>query len=113
TATLDFDDTEGLGPEHVTVDGLPAGYYVIAVNSFSLDQDPDATVNVSVTIGGTVYTFPSHTFTTADSDGLDPSSWYRVTDLQCASDSNCTFVTPNTALQVHDTVGDFKPKLKK
>jgi len=113
SAELDFDDVEGLGPEHVTISGLPAGYYVVAVNSFDLDQDANATVNVSVTIGGTVFTFPPHLFTVADGDGTNPAAWYRVTDIQCVSAGNCIFVTPNTNLQVHDTIGDFKPKVKK
>ncbi|TAJ98348.1 MAG: hypothetical protein EPO39_18490, partial [Candidatus Manganitrophaceae bacterium] len=33
SAVLDFDDVDGLGPEHVTVSSLPDGRYVIAVNS--------------------------------------------------------------------------------
>lgn len=106
-AELDFDDSQGNGPEHVTVTGLPAGYYVIAVDSFALDLATRVTVNSSVTIGGTIYTFPPHTFITADSDASEPSmtvppAWYRVTDLQCLTDGDCTFVTPNLNLQVQD-----------
>lgn len=112
-AALDFDDTNGSGPEHVTLDSLPAGYYVIAVDSFSLHTSANATVTVTVNIGGTVYTFPTRQFTTEDADGTDPNSWYRVTDIQCASAGSCAFVTPNTSLHVHDaTNGGFKPKLK-
>jgi len=108
TAVLDFDDSQGKGPEHITVTGLPAGYYVIAVDSFDLHLAASVAVNTSVTIGGSIYTFPPHTFTTADHDASEPSTsvpsaWYRVTDLQCLSDGHCTFVTPNPDLQVEDS----------
>jgi len=117
-AVLDFDDTDGLGPEHVTVSGLPAGYYVIAVNSFDLVGDgiistPSTTVIVTVKIGEEVFPFPTHTFSVDDGDGTNPDAWYRVTDLRCATAGSCVFVAPNLALQVHDTVDDFKPSVKK
>jgi hypothetical protein len=35
---LDFDDTNGYGPEHITAMKIPAGYYVISVDSFSLSS---------------------------------------------------------------------------
>lgn len=110
SAVLDFDDTDGLGPEHVTVDSLPAGRYVIAVNSYDLADATSATVTITVKIGDTVYTFPDHTFTVADSDGTTSAAWYRVADLQCAS-SVCSLVSPDTNLMVHDAAnGGFKPK---
>lgn len=110
TAVLDFDDTDGLGPEHVTVSSLPAGRYVIAVNSFDLDDATSAIVTITVKIGDTVYSFPDHTFTTADGDETTPAAWYRVADLQCAT-FVCSLVSPNMNLMVHDEAnGGFKPK---
>jgi hypothetical protein len=109
-AILDFDDTDGLGPEHVTVDSLPNGRYLIAVNSYDLDDATSATVTVTVKIGDTVYSFPDHPFTVADFDGTTSAAWYRVADLQCAS-SVCSLVSPDTNLMVHDAAnGGFKPK---
>lgn len=79
---LDYDDVEGYGPEHITATTLADGYYMLAVNSYSLDSDPNATVTVTVDVGGTLFTFPTHTFTTADGLGTDPASWYRVADIR-------------------------------
>ncbi len=114
SATLDFDDTDGLGPEHVTVSSLPDGRYIIAVNSYDLAESTNAVVTVTVKIGDTVYSFPTHPFTVEDGDSPtspDPNAWYRVVDLQCIS-GTCTLVAPNTSLMVHDTTGMFKPKSK-
>jgi hypothetical protein len=104
-ALLDFDDCDGIGPEHVTMDGLSAGYYVIAVNSYALHGSFSAEVNVGVTIGETVYTFDPHTFTTEDFDGTDSDAWYRVVDLKCPTEGICTFESPDLTLQVHDQAG--------
>ncbi|MCG3116759.1 MAG: hypothetical protein LLH30_13855 [Candidatus Manganitrophus sp. SA1] len=110
SAVLDFDDTDGLGPEHVTVSSLPAGRYVIAVNSYDLDDATSATVTVTVKIGDSVYSFPTHSFQVADGDGTTSAAWHRVVDLQCIS-GTCTLVAPNTSLMVHDAAnGGFKPK---
>ncbi|MCG3111433.1 MAG: hypothetical protein MCM46_06365 [Candidatus Manganitrophus sp. SB1] len=109
-AILDFDDTDGLGPEHVTVSSLPAGRYVIAVNSYDLADATSATVTVTVKIGDSVYSFPTHSFQVADGDGTTSAAWHRVVDLQCIS-GTCTLVAPNTSLMVHDGAnGGFKPK---
>lgn len=111
SAVLDIDDVNGQGPEHVTVLGLPVGRYVIAINSFSLHGSASATATVSIKIGDFVYLYPSHTFTTADGDDVDPNSWHRVADLQCAS-SGCSLVPPDPSLQVHNTENSFKPGMK-
>lgn len=39
TAHLDVDDTDGFGPENITVTGGPAGTYAVFVQFFSLDRD--------------------------------------------------------------------------
>jgi len=112
SAVLDIDDTNGQGPEHVTIFGMPVGRYVIAMNSYSLHGSASATVMVSIKIGDFVYLYPSHTFTTADGDGTDPDSWYRVADLECTS-SGCRLVPPDLNLQVHSTEGEFKPGIRR
>ncbi|GEM_PF-4716969 len=106
-AILDVDDCSGLGPEHVSIRGLPAGYYVIAVNSFDLKGVNFATVNVTVEIGKSVFTFEERLFLQSDKDKADPNAWYRVTDLQCVIEGECTFLAPNLALKVHNDVSLF------
>lgn len=101
-AILDIDDCSGFGPEHVSISGLPAGYYVIAVNSFDMKGVGSTSVTVTVEIGKEVFTFPDKTFLVDDLDKTEPNAWYRVTDLQCLSPGVCTLLAPNPALQVHD-----------
>ena len=107
TAILDIDDCSAFGPEHATVNGLPAGYYVSAVNSFDLEGVGSTTVTVTVEVGKEVFTFPEKTFLLSDKDNVNPNAWYRVTDLQCFKEGECTFVAPNPALQVHDSAALF------
>ncbi len=101
-AILDIDDCSGRGPEHVTIRGLPAGYYVVAVNSFDLKSVGSTTVSVNIEIGKEVFTFPERLFLLSDKDNTNANAWYRVTDLQCFSEGECTFLAPNPALKVHD-----------
>jgi len=101
-AILDIDDCSAFGPEHVSISGLPAGYYVVAVNSFDMKSVGSTIVNVTIEIGKEVFTFDKKTFLVSDKDQSNPNAWYRVTDLQCFSEGQCTFVAPNLALKVHD-----------
>lgn len=94
---LDHDDTDGYGPEHITATSLADGYYMLAVNSYSLDRDPSATVTVTLDVGGTLFTFPTHQFVTADGLGTDPNSWYRVADIR-VSGGTATVMAPNANL---------------
>jgi len=87
---LDIDDTTGYGPEHIFADSLPAGYYVVSVNSYDLWSDPSASVSVSIQAGGTTYGPYSTTFTTADADGNDPASWLAVADFLVDGSGNVT-----------------------
>lgn len=107
SAILDIDDCSAFGPEHATISGVPAGYYVIAVNSFDLKSVGSTTVTVTVAIGKEVFTFPEKTFLQSDKDNVNANAWYRVTDLQCFKEGECTFLTPNPALQVHDSAALF------
>ena len=87
---LDYDDTEGDGPEHITIESLPTGYYVLYVDSYSLDQDTGATVTVSLNIGGNLYTFPTHAFSST------ATTSYRVVDISVDSSGTVTLLTPDT-----------------
>jgi len=106
-AILDIDDCSGRGPEHVTIRGLPAGYYVVAVNSFDLKSVGSTTVSINIEIGKTVFTFPERLFLVSDKDSTNANAWYRVTDLQCFSEGECRFLAPNLALRVHDSSSLF------
>lgn len=87
---LDYDDTDGYGPEHITVESLPTGYYVLYVDDYSMDSDTTATVTVSLNIGGNLYTFPTHAFTST------ATTSYRVVDIQVDSAGTVTLLTPDT-----------------
>jgi hypothetical protein len=111
---LDYDDTEGYGPEHITATTLADGYYMVAVNSYDLDTDSSAAVTVTVDVGGTLFTFDSHTFTTADYLGTDPNSWYRVADIR-VSGGTATVMAPNTNLlpwAAYTLMGYAAPRVK-
>lgn len=94
---LDYDDTEGYGPEHITATSLPNGYYVLSVNSWSLDADPSATVTVTLDVGGTLFTFPTHTFTVSCGECADSQYWYRVADIR-VSNGVAEVIAPDTNL---------------
>lgn len=105
---LDYDITEndgGYGPEHITATTLPAGYYVLSVNSYTLYdaqivpvlQSPTV-ITVTINIGGNVFTFPSHTFTVEDFEGTTSSAWYRVCDIHVTSDGTAHIMEPEPAL---------------
>jgi len=103
---LDYDDISGYGPEHITAKVLPAGYYVVSVNSY-YGPTSTATTNATVTInvGGTLFTFPAHAFNTSDGESLPgvAAAWYRVADIRVNSDGSVNVLTPDTTLQAwHD-----------
>ena len=106
-AILDIDDCSARGPEHVSIRGLPLGYYVIAVNSFDLKSVGSTTVSVTIEIGKELFTFPERIFLLSDKDSTNANAWYRVTDLQCSTEGECTFIAPNLALKVHDNSSLF------
>jgi hypothetical protein len=100
---LDFDNTSGYGPEHITATKLPAGYYVISVNDFG-SSDATVPVNVSVQIGSSVFGPFTHTFATADviadSDGASAGAWFGVADMVVDSAGNVTVKAHDTALEL-------------
>lgn len=89
---LDYDDTDGYGPEHITMQSLPTGYYVLYVDRYSLNSDTSATTTVTLDIGGNLYTFPSYTFT------LAITASHRVADLKVDSAGTVTLLPPDTSL---------------
>jgi hypothetical protein len=64
-ADYDIDDCTGYGPEHITLVAPPSGYYILFVNPWSMSNDISSTVDVSLQVGGSMFTFPSHTFTSS------------------------------------------------
>jgi hypothetical protein len=91
-AVLDIDDTEGYGPEHITMATLPTGYYMLYVDPWSLDSDPSATVTVTLRIGSDTFQFLAHEF--LPSDDAD----YRVCDLMVESGGAVTILAPDESL---------------
>lgn len=97
-AGLDYDNTTAFGPEHITATTLADGYYMIVVNSFSGATIDNATkIHVTMDVGGTLFTFPDHTFTASDGESSDPGSWHRVADMR-VSGGTASVLTPNTSL---------------
>jgi hypothetical protein len=96
---LDFDDTNGYGPEHITALKLPAGYYVVSVNSYSLHGDASATNYLAITIGQD-YVFGPYVSTLSSSygEGEDPASWFRVADVRVNADGTVDVLSPNASL---------------
>ena len=94
---LDFDDTNGYGPEHITALKLPVGYYIISVNSYSL-RDPPATLYLAVHIGDSIFGPYIGTLSNADAEGESTTSWYRVADVRVNSDGTVDVLSPNLLL---------------
>ncbi len=98
-AELDFDDTDGYGPEHITASSLPAGYYIVSVDSYALHGDMSSNVSVSIQVGGSVFGPFTKTFVTDDFNGTDyTNSWFRVADLVVDGAGNVTVQAPNTSV---------------
>lgn len=93
---LDVDDTEGEGPEHITVSNYPDGYYVFALNSYSLDEDTIARCDFTLNIGSTERA-RSHTFTTSNSMSYQSTmtAWFRCFDVR-VQNGNATVLEPDT-----------------
>lgn len=82
---LDADNQTGFGPEHFTLLGALDGYYIIAVNAYSLGGMPTANAFVSIETNERLYSLgPFHI--TAESPEEYPvnsnPSWRRIADIQ-------------------------------
>lgn len=107
-------DSEATDFDRLAIDGLPAGYYVISVNSWDLGSALSVTGTVSLKIGANTYAFPTNTFTTADIEGTDPASWWRVCDLVVDGGGNVTIKAPDTSLTPwHTGTFGFAPATSK
>lgn len=94
---LDFDDTNGYGPEHITSLKLPVGYYIISVNSYSLG-DPPATLYLAVHIGDSIFGPYIGTLSDSDGEGESATSWYRVADVRVNADGTVDVLAPDASL---------------
>lgn len=95
---LDFDDTDGYGPEHITALRMPPGYYVISVDSFSLNNDVSASLYLSVNVGDNI--FGAYLATLSADDGEAPLSnaWLRVADVRVNANGTVDVLSPDPAL---------------
>jgi uncharacterized protein YfaP (DUF2135 family) len=97
---LDFDDTTGYGPEHITALQLPAGYYVVSVNSFSLPlAEYGTTLYLSVHIGDNIFgPYIITPVSASDGEGTDPASWFRVADVRVNAGGTIDVFVPDATL---------------
>jgi len=89
---LDFDDTQGYGPEHITTLVLQPGYYKIYIDNFSLDIDPFATIYSSFHVGDSIFGPYSFTFTPGNQRD------YRVADVRVNANGSIDVLAPDPAL---------------
>lgn len=89
---LDFDDTEGYGPEHITALLLQTGYYKIYIHKFSMDADPFATMYSSVHVGDNIFGPYSFTFTPIN------QSYFRIADVRVNANGTVDVLAPDVAL---------------
>jgi len=98
---LDFDDTNGFGPEHFTTSALVPGVYRVAVDYFSGDPPTRCFVTVATDEGSQQFT---HVLTLPDGNtGGNPSgdtaSWWWVADLHVDEDGVVTVTPPEQTSQ--------------
>ncbi|OGW33739.1 MAG: hypothetical protein A2X58_09680 [Nitrospirae bacterium GWC2_56_14] len=102
-AGLDFDDTNGYGPEHITDLKLLPGYYIASVDSFGLSSaEYPTTLYLSLHIGDNIVGPYVSTLSTSDGDGSDPAAWYHVADIRVNSDGTIDVLAPDSALPPWD-----------
>lgn len=96
---LDFDDINGYGPEHITALKIPAGYYVVSVNSFSLNPaEYPTTLYLSLHIGDSIVGPYIGTLSNSDGEGTTPTAWMRVADVRVNADGSIDVLTPDVLL---------------
>lgn len=104
-AKLDIDDTDGYGPEHITMTSMPNGYYVISAYEFGMHSDVTTTATYTIQIGSELFTFPTHTYLSTDGT----SDMVRICDIR-VSDGVATVLTPNTNISAR--IGDRTKDIK-
>jgi len=96
---LDFDDTNGYGPEHITALSIPSGYYVVSVNSYALSvAEYPTTLYLSLHIGDNIYGPYIGTVSGSDGESTSPSAWYRVADVRVNLSGTVDVITPDLTL---------------
>jgi hypothetical protein len=97
---LDFDDTTGYGPEHITALQLPAGYYVVSVNSFSLPlAEYGTTLYLSVHIGDNIFgPYIITPVSASDGEGTMAAAWLRVADVRVNAGGSVDVLVPDATL---------------
>lgn len=102
-AGLDFDDTNGFGPEHITDLKLIPGYYIASVDSYSLSAaEYPTTLYVSLHIGDDIFGPYISTLSASDGDGSSPAAWYHVADIRVNSNGTIDVMAPDPALPPWD-----------
>lgn len=100
---LDFDDTNGYGPEHITDLKLLPGYYIASVDSFSLSvAEQPTTLYVSLHIGDDIFGPYISTLSTSDGDGSNSAAWYHIADIRVNSNGTIDVMAPDPALPPWD-----------
>jgi len=100
-AGLDFDDTNGYGPEHITDLKLLPGYYIAAVDSYALAEVP-TTLYLSLHIGDNIFGPYISTVSSSDGDGASASAWYHVADIRVNLDGTIDVLSPDPTLLPYD-----------
>jgi hypothetical protein len=96
---LDFDDTNGYGPEHITALKIPAGYYVVSVDSFALNpSEYPTTLYLSLHIGDNIFGPYTGTLSDSDGEGTSPTAWLRVADMRVNADGSIDVLAPDPLL---------------
>ncbi len=102
-AGLDFDDTNGFGPEHITDLKLLPGYYIASVDSFNLPvAEHPTTLYLSLHIGDNIFGPYISTLSTSDGDGTTLAAWYHVADIRVNSNGTIDVMAPDPVLPPWD-----------
>ncbi len=100
---LDFDDTNGYGPEHITDLKLLPGYYIASVNSFALPvAEQPTTLYLSLHIGDNIFGPYISMLNASDGDGSTLAAWYHVADIRVNSNGTIDVMAPDPALPPWD-----------
>lgn len=108
---LDLKESQGYGPEHLTLYDAPDGYYVFAVASISMtepEHSPNSFLHSRVflgaQIGGKEYRFSPHWFEHHHGDPITQQNapeayWFRAFDVRINQGKE-TVISPNTTLEL-------------
>lgn len=98
---LDADNQTGFGPEHFTLLGAADGYYIIAVNAYSLADLPAANAFVSIETNERLHSLGPFRITEENSDRYPVNnsfSWARIADIRI-TEGVAEILEPDTDLE--------------